>query len=176
VTASSQHIVVWQATLDIVLALSARRVNNVSVCFVQQAAMSIVSGKGQADTDFRCQKLRVVQHASVVGSLDPRLSHMSKTEALWHVQRTVKTIGHIVMVAHLMHTGSLVCSKSFCDDVQQEILLLLQPFTHAEFITQFLPCLIVCLMQAVAVSIGDCLRKNLDTYTARFAYSLYIVL
>ncbi len=77
------------------------------------------------------------------------------------------------MVAHLMRSGSLVCSKSFCDDVQQEMLLHLQLFTHVDFITKFLPCLIICFMQAVAISIGDCVQKNLDTYTTRFAHSLY---
>ena len=98
---------------------------------------------------------------------------MFEIDALWHVHRIVETIGKIVMVAHLMHTGSLVCSKSFCDDVQQEMLLDLQLFTHVEFITQILPRLIICFMQAVAISIGDCLQKNLDTCTARFAHSLY---
>jgi len=79
------------------------------------------------------------------------------------------------MVAHLMRSGSLVRSKSFCDYVQQEMLLHLQLFTHVDFVTQFLPSLVLCLMQAVAISIGNCLQKNLDTYTARFAHSLYHV-
>ena len=97
-------------------------------------------------------------------------------DALWHVQRTVDTISCIVMVAHLMRSGSLVCSKSFCDDVQQEMLLHLQLFAHVNFITQTPPRLITCLMQAFAISISNCLQKNLETYTARFACSLYDVL
>ena len=104
---------------------------------------------------------------------------MFQTEALWHVQRTITTTsstGHIVVVAYLMHTGSLVGVKSFCDDVHQEMLLHPQLFAHVDFITQFLPHLMVCLMQAVAISIGNCLQKNLDTYAARFACFLYDVL
>ncbi len=37
-----------------------------------QAGISNVSCKGQVDTDFRCQKLAVVQLARDVGSLVPR--------------------------------------------------------------------------------------------------------
>ncbi len=135
-----------------------------------------MSCKGQADTDFRCQKLAVVQLARHVGSRVPRFLNMFEIDALCHVQRTVDTINYIVMGAHLMRNGSLVCSKSFCDYVQQEMLLHLQLFTHVDFVTQFLPSLMICLMQAVAISIGDCLQKNLDTYTARVAHSLYHVL
>jgi len=62
--------------MDRVLALSGRCVSNVSFCFMQQARMSNVLCKGQADTDFRCKKLTVVQLARDVGSLVPRTLNM----------------------------------------------------------------------------------------------------
>ena len=160
----------------IALALSGRRVSNVSFCFLQQAGMSIAWCKRQAATEFGCQKLTAIwMHSAYKGcwrfcpQIMIHVIIIHETEALWHVHGKGETTGHIVMVAHLMHMGSLVWSKSFCDYVQQEMLLYLQLFTHVDFITQFLPSLKVCLMQAVATSIGNCLQKNLDTYTTRFA-------